>query len=715
MRTFVAIAFFIALLPGASCAADQAGVQAFLKQHCYRCHGADTQEADFAMHNLSADIAKGAALDRWTEVAERLKAGDMPPVDEPQPDPDAIEEVVGWIEGQLVLAGKSDAIHAGSLQTGNHVDHDLLFHSDIDVPLHAPSRLWRLNNEIYLELANEATDSALTRAGASRRVTKPFSVPPGGGFRYRANVGTVDESTSAQLIRNAEQLVLEQTKAVVEEVKGARKTPREFVPLLKNDPPATDEQIAAAVTKQFELCLKRQPTAEEQADYLQLHRKNIETGGAVVGTRTTLMAVMLHPESVFRFEIGEPVAEHATLKKLTPRETAFAIAYALTDAPPDQRLLNLAAEGKLTTPEEIAAEVRRMLDDPKLDKPRILRFFREYFGYAGAEDVFKDPELFEAHNPQSLVEDTDYLIGYILQQDRQVLRELLTTNLSYVGYKRSDGAKEKHEQKLAKHEELKRKDPKKAATKKPPHPGKFAFYLPYNLDDFVPAKDQPVRLPAEQRAGILTQPSWLAAYSGNFDNDPVTRGKWIRTRLLGGTVPDLLIGVDAQLPEEPHNTLRERMRVTRESYCWQCHRKMNPLGMTFENFDHFGRFRTHELVLDPEATAKNVDEKGRHQGDVMRGIPVDASGEVDYTGDSKLDGKVGNSIELIHRLADSGRVRQVFVRHAFRYWMGREENLGDARTLRAADKAYVESDGSMKALIVSLLSSESFLYRTNVN
>ena len=66
---------------------------------------------------------------------------------------------------------------------------------------------------------------------------------------------------------------------------------------------------------------------------------------------------------------------------------------------------------------------------------------------------------------------------------------------------------------------------------------------------------------------------------------------------------------------------------------------------------------------------------------------------------------------LMHKLADSQRVRQSFVRHAFRYWMGRNETLGDSPTLIAADKAYVDSGGSMKALIVSLLTSDSFLYR----
>ena len=65
----------------------------------------------------------------------------------------------------------------------------------------------------------------------------------------------------------------------------------------------------------------------------------------------------------------------------------------------------------------------------------------------------------------------------------------------------------------------------------------------------------------------------------------------------------------------------------------------------------------------------------------------------------------------MHRLADSRRVRQSFVRHAFRFWMGRNEMMTDSPTLRAADAAYVKEGGSFRALVVSLLTSDSFLYR----
>lgn len=82
------------------------------------------------------------------------------------------------------------------------------------------------------------------------------------------------------------------------------------------------------------------------------------------------------------------------------------------------------------------------------------------------------------------------------------------------------------------------------------------------------------------------------------------------------------------------------------------------------------------------------------------------------TGIAGLESQVSDPIELIHKLADSDHVRQVFVRHTFRYWMGRNETRNDAATLRRADADYVDSGGSMKTLIASLLTSDSFLYRS---
>ena len=195
-------------------------------------------------------------------------------------------------------------------------------------------------------------------------------------------------------------------------------------------------------------------------------------------------------------------------------------------------------------------------------------------------------------------------------------------------------------------------------------------------------------LPADQRMGILTHPNWLVAHSDAMDNHAILRGKWIRERLLGGAVADVPITVDAMLPDEPENSLRHRMRVTREKYCWKCHQKMDPLGLPFEMYNHAGLYRTTEL-----------------------GKPVNTEGEIIDSGDAALDGPVNDALEMIEKLSRSERVKQVFVRHAFRYWMGRNETIDDAPVLQNAYKAYDESGGSMKALLISLLTSDAFLYR----
>ena len=115
---------------------------------------------------------------------------------------------------------------------------------------------------------------------------------------------------------------------------------------------------------------------------------------------------------------------------------------------------------------------------------------------------------------------------------------------------------------------------------------------------------------------------------------------------------------------------------------------MNPLGMPFEQYDHFGRYRLNELRK-----------------------PVNTTGTIIDFGDKEVDGPVKSPIDLIHRLAKAKRTQEVFVRYAFRYFLGRNETPRDAKTLREANKAYHESGGSIKALVAALLSSDSFLYR----
>jgi hypothetical protein len=224
--------------------------------------------------------------------------------------------------------------------------------------------------------------------------------------------------------------------------------------------------------------------------------------------------------------------------------------------------------------------------------------------------------------------------------------------------------------------------------------------------------DYPIVQPFKilHRKGLLTHPAWLLAHSQNTETDPVRRGRWIQEKLLAGRVPDVPITVDAQIPEDHHRTLRERLdSVTGKQECWKCHQYMNPLGLTFEVFDDFGRYRTRESLEHPDNIIQSTTKQ--NTANVYKTKPINATGHLSGTGDPALDGDVVDAFDLIDRLAQSTRVRQSIVRHAFRYFMGRNEMLSDSQTLIDADNAYVNSGGSFQAVVVSLLTSDSFMYR----
>lgn len=679
-------------------------VSPFFARHCVTCHNARTAEGDLDLTSLDPDMKASTSGARWAMLVEKLTSGQMPPKAQPRPDTESLAGVIHWAHTEAKRAGKHFARRA-AYANGNQVPHAILFDPKNIPPFDSDVRVRRLSPEIY---AAFTIDLAKGKSG----IGQPFS-PEGRTTFKDMGAPKIDEPITAQLLQNALLIVETQTAHKIEDGKIKGNLARELQPLFDPKNAPTDAQIEAAVAFQFNAILKRSPSASEKARFVGLMKKNLAEAGTL-GVRYSLAAVLLLPEAVFRMEMGSGKKDEKNRIRLAPREIAFAIAYALTDKRPDAALLTAAATGGLDTDEGVAREVRRLLDDPRADKTRILRFFREYFGYDRATEVFKETSTRDGsldhpgHDARALVEDTDQLVLYILQQDKDVFRELLTTNKSFVAFKSAATVKKQRADALAKYEADKARNPEKFKTKTLQLPGK-SVYESYGLKDFPDV--QPVELPADQRAGILTQPSWLVANSTTFDNHAIHRGKWVRERLLGGVVPDVPITVDAQLPIAPDKTLRQRMAVTEQAYCWKCHQLMNDVGYPFEQYDHFGRFRTRELVQDPEATARNVDKKGKPLGPVMKPANLDTTGLLAHVGEPSLEGPVKSPIEFVKKLANSERVEQVFVRHAFRYWMGRNESPGDADSLQAAHKAYRQSGGSMKTLITALLTCEAFLYR----
>ncbi|MFT6794411.1 MAG: hypothetical protein ACJAR1_002420 [Rubritalea sp.] len=568
--------------------------------------------------------------------------------------------------------------------------------------------------------------------------------------------------------------------------------------------PPSDQILSDLVQQLSVQILERSPTTKEAAEYLALSKSYITKLGKLKAIQKLIQTFILSGEFSYRQEFGKGTADKHGRRMLSPRDVSYAIAYALTDQSPDEELVKAAESGRLDTREDYKREVLRMLKkrdinyliDPILaDKNynnnstnatiRKLRFFREFFGYPSAQAVFKDEKRFGGDRlgnaTSRLINETDRLVEYILENDKNVFEELLTTEKFYVYHdgdnermqEASDRIKSIYEhfkdtnwkdfkkEDLLDHKEFLKKvnmrsintdnlnkgnrqgKPiqlfKKSMTtitarldKGQEDAAPFDMYRGYG-SDFMPGENvakffnyrkdnwnwsavQPAKVP--NRKGLLTHPSWLIAFAQNTQTDPVHRGKWVREKLLAGTIPNIPITVDAVIPEDHTRTLRSRLAgKTEAKYCWRCHEAMNPLGYVFESYDDFGRFRTEESLEYPKNLIEKQPDKppGRNHlidlRDIYKTSPVDPKGYLKGTGDDSLDGELKNAIDLAERLGKSRRVRQSIIRHAFRYFLGRNEFLSDSKSLIDAEKAYTESGGSFDAVIVSILTSDSFIYR----
>lgn len=794
-------------------------VSNIISTHCADCHSGIEAEAE-----VNLDTIPTLSLDKQVVLLNRMQDqlffGLMPPKDHQALQTEDADRLTSWIRETLRVRGASHLDKKLDYpEYGNYADHQLLFNGSIKEPAYTPARRWLVSPRIFEERVThvfglQGRDLDQARQNGFYGVTNPFVLPDNSGVRDYDNPA-LGGGHLLVMLDNAKwiaekQLIAARIKKGVLSEKDfpnpkdrwyPRTTPLEFeVIVLANASPGTDV-IEKAVIKQFDSVLQRPPSPDELTRYTALTQSSIETAGNTSGLQQMLVTVLLESEFLYRVEFGAGKPDKDGRRPLSPHEASFAISYALGDRGPDPILLRAASEGRLVTKQDYVREVERLLSDetyfrgaighawgsrdkipPRFTShPRLVRFFREFFGYPAALKVFKDlkrssgfyinPGRGSNQTPGHLVNEADRVVAGIVEADTDVFNQLLTTDRFFLYHNRDnstgkelianwkiaydalkdtnwrddpDGVVETNQELIKKHIDPRGITGRSKArhdnslirlmthfehtfgrgnrpfTTFPWAHGNHYWHSPiYSLprmpgrsgygdrDDFDYEPVQPFAIP--QRMGILTHPAWLVAHSGNFETDPIRRGRWIREKLLAGKVPDIPITVDAQVPENPHLTFRERVEsVTKAKACWKCHQNMNPLGMPFENFDDFGRLREVESLEDEENLIQRMPG---NEADLYKTKPINTEGFLNGTDDNKLDGPVTDSFDLINRLAQSARVRQSIIRHAFRFFLGRNERLSDSQTLIEAERSYLENGGSFKAVVISLISSDSFRYR----
>ena len=355
----------------------------------------------------------------------------MPPEDaKHQPDEAQRASIISWLGKELEKARSSPRGRhlLGQFSFGNQVDHDALFSGKIKKLPFSPPRLWRMNPNIYDRTKKRIFKDHWMEL---RRARQPFSLEQRPGINDYSEDLFADSATLETLLLNARGIVEHQL---------TRDIPQIFRTILESAQAPTREQAEAAVQFQFETLVLRPPKTRELTRYRDYFLRSIkESGGDIrASLEICLKAIALNPEAIYRMELGLGDKDDHGRTILSDNELAFAISFALTDDPPDKTLWSAARSGSLDTPKKIRTQLERILEDPVIAKPKLLRFFREFFGYHRAPQVFKDAKRFKNYDwgivANQLVHEADLLVLHTLKQDRDVLRQLITTEKYFVGH-----------------------------------------------------------------------------------------------------------------------------------------------------------------------------------------------------------------------------------------------------------------------------------------
>tara|TARA_R110000772_G_scaffold81245_19_gene172905 strand:+ start:5206 stop:7647 length:2442 start_codon:yes stop_codon:yes gene_type:complete len=321
-----------------------------------------------------------------------------------------------------------------------------------------------------------------------------------------------------------------------------------------------DEQLACANEILSNLARKayRRPVTEnEVSDLLGFYEMGRDIGGFEKGIETGIRRIISGPEFLFRAEATPAGVAEGQAYQISDLDLASRLSFFLWSSIPDEELIGVAAEGRLSNPDVLEAQVERMLADPKAEN-LTSNFASQWLTLRNIQGIVPDPALFPDYDDnlrQSSVRETQMLFQSIIDEDRNVV-DLINADYTFVN------------ESLAK-----------------------VYGMPGILGDRM----RRVAVTDETRRGVLGHSSVLTLTSLSIRTSPVTRGKWFLTNLIATPPPEPPPNVDTNLTatEGVPQSLRQQMEMHRaDPVCSSCHKLMDTIGFAMENFDGVGRYRT---------------------------------------------------------------------------------------------------------------------------
>lgn len=798
--SFLMLAFFA----GTSIVSAAEPFEAFLKNHCIRCHGPDQVERDLRIDQLSRDFKSGQDGHLWGEIVERINAGEMPPEDEPQPTENEIATVISQLdtrirEGRAArMAARPPVAHYRlSRQEYQNTVYDLLgVRYDPTQPgeLNADP-LWhgfeRIGSQLslspsHVERYYRASEIVLSRAFPEKPVESQLvhksaaEIRYSGGQRQQAYLerfgikrplrALIFPGRELQALQpnwfgaNANQSGLYRARLQVSGVRPpGGQTPH--LRIGKRTGEGTNEglielDILAPEDKpeiiEFEVFLEMPTSLDFNVVVTDIisrdkgaHHRNILGGSDYVFTHTS-ETTLLNPtgpklfdeegNGIFSFVLLdwiewegpiESEAERATRTDVLPPadaslevvtqhlnrfaqrawrrpvtddevhpyilayqeelaagedsdsayqiallgvlnsrnftylvegdtqarprlndfELASRLSYFLWSSMPDQALFDATAQGKLTE-DQLAQQVDRMLADSKIER-FVSDFPRQWLQLHRVGMFPPDGNLYPEYDV--------WLEASMREEVDQYFREVFDNNMSIDEFITSDWTMANSRL--------------------------CEFYgLPAPKTSGV---HRVVVTPEDHRGGLLTMGAILGLTSDGTRHRPVHRGVWISEAIFGKTPPPPPANVDPiepNPPDSPKATIRQKIAAhTQNANCAACHRKIDPLGLAFDQFDAIGQWRTHERV-----------EKGTGQDPL-----VDPSGEMP-------DGRTFANAEQFKQLVleDRDRFLQGLIEHLCSYGLRRVLTVDDQQDIQAIVEEAKQKNYQLKDIVRAVALSD---------
>jgi hypothetical protein len=417
-------------------------------------------------------------------------------------------------------------------------------------------------------------------------------------------------------------------------------------------PTAYDEACARQFVGKYGRMLFRRPlTDKETASVLKTAGAAANQAGSFYkGLEFGLAQLLMSPAFIFRVEASEPDPDRSGARRLDGYSLASRLSFLVWDAPPDAELLDAAAGGALYREKDRERQIDRMLASPKFEQG-VRAYFSDMFGYEQFDSLSKDQGIFPKYTSQLAKDAREQSLRTIvdlLVTNNGDYRDLFTTRKTFIN--RNLGALYKVPVALA----------------------GIDGWAPYTFG------------PNESREGLLTLVGFLMldpTHEGR--SSPTIRGKTVRELFLCQKVPTPPPNVNFAVVQDTSNplykTARARLTAHRDNpTCAGCHALTDPTGLSLENYDAVGGYRTAE-----------------------NGVPIDAGGS--------FEGKTYNgAIGLEQTLRGSPSLPDCLARRVYEYGVGRSTTASDDEWLNYVDQRFAHDGYGLRGLIRTIAASKAF-------